>query len=483
MTSSFRVAVIGAGASGIMAAIKTREAGIEDVTVFEKAPDLGGTWFYNRYPGLACDVPSHAYRYSFAPNPDWSQTFSPGSEIHAYLKDVAKRFGVEPLIRYNSEIVEAELIGNRWHLTSSQGPEGEFDAVISAVGILHKPVFPDIPGLDSFAGESMHTSQWCNEVELDGKKVGIIGTGSTSTQLVCATVDQVERLTVFQRTPQWIFPLANGPIPEEQKALFRSDPALLQAEYDRLNYEGNYKFAAAVVGQRPTAYAKLERMCKEHLETGVSDPELRARLTPDYPVGCKRLVMSDQFYSAIQRPNAELVTEGIDRIEPAGIRTRDGRLHELDVLVLATGFDPFYFFGSTRIVGQNGVELSEAWADSNEGYLGVSIPGFPNWFMIGGPNSPLGNFAWLLTAEMQCEYILQLIELVRAEKAKLVAPSKAASDAFNAALKEAMTSTVWTAGCRSWYIDKNGNVASWPYTYDKFIEFMRAPVLEDFEIA
>lgn len=478
-----RVAVIGAGASGLQAAVKARQAGIEDVTVFEKAPDLGGTWYYNRYPGLACDVPSHAYRFSFAPNPDWSQTFAPGPEIQAYLKDVAKRFGIEPLIRFNSEIVEAELVGKQWRLTSSQGPEGLFDAVIAAVGILHKPVYPGIPGLDSFAGEALHTAQWRDDVVLDGRRVGIIGTGSTATQLVCAIVDRVSRLTVFQRTPQWIFPLANGPIPEEQKELFRSDPDLLKAEYERLNYEGNYKFAAAIVGQRPHAYAKLERLCKEHLENGVKDPELRAKLTPDYPVGCKRLVMSDQFYDAIQKPNAELVTEGIEYIEPGGIRTRDGALHELDVLVLATGFDPFYFFGSTRIVGKDGVELSEAWANAAEGYLGVSVPGFPNWFMIGGPNSPLGNFAWLLTAEMQCDFILKLIDLIRTERAALVAPSKAATDAFNDELKQAMRSTVWTAGCRSWYIDKNGNVASWPWSYDRFTELMKAPALDDFELA
>ena len=220
-----------------------------------------------------------------------------------------------------------------------------------------------------------------------------------------------------------------------------------------------------------------------HLEREVTDPELRAKLTPDYPVGCKRLVMNDTFYAAIQKPNVELVTDGIEQIEPAGVRTRDGRLHELDVLVLATGFDPFWFMGSTKVIGANGHALSDAWAEANLGYLGVTVPGFPNWFMIGGPNSPIGNFAWLLTAETQFDYILKLIDVIRQDKTKLVAPSQDATAEFNKALKEAMTDTVWTAGCRSWYIDKNGNVASWPWTYERFTELMREPDLTHFEVA
>ena len=481
-TSPFSLAVIGAGASGLAAAIKARKAGLE-VTIFEKAPELGGTWHYNRYPGLACDVPSYAYSFSFALNPDWTTTFASGREIHAYLKRVAAENGIDTLIRTSTEITEARLIDGRWHLRSANGDEGQFDGVVAAVGILHKPVYPDIAGLESFAGQALHTTEWNDDIPLDGKKVGIIGTGSTATQFVAAVIDRVEKLTVFQRTAQWIFPQGNEPVSEEQRAILRENPDELRSQYDFLNFQGNNKFAAAIIGKRKHTYDKLARMCLDHLENGVTDPELRAKLTPDYPVGCKRLVMNTEFYGAIQQPNAELVTEGIERVEPAGVRTTDGRLHELDLLILATGFDPFYFMGSTKVVGTNGVELSEAWADANEGYLGVTVPGFPNWFMIGGPNSPIGNFSWLLTAETQFDYILKLIDTIRNGKAQLVAPSSKATVDFNGELREAMGDTVWTSGCRSWYIDKNGNVASWPWTYERFVELMSEPNLDHFEFA
>jgi cyclohexanone monooxygenase len=476
------VAVIGAGASGLVSAIKAKAAG-HRVTIFDKAPDLGGTWHYNRYPGLACDVPCNAYSFSFALNPEWTSTFASGPEIKGYLKRVAEQHGMLPLIRLSTEIIGAELVGTRWRLTSKKGVEGEFDAVIAAIGILHKPVYPDIAGLDTFAGATIHTAYWDDSIDLDNKRVGIIGTGSTSTQLTVAIVERVAKLSVFQRTAQWVFPQGNELVPEETKATYRSDPSALKAEYDRLNYQANYKFAAAVVGQNKRSYDKLSRLCHEHLEREVKDPVLRAKLTPDYPVGCKRLVMSDKFYGAIQQSNAELVTDPIERIEPRGIRTKDGRLHELDVLVLATGFDPFFFLGDTHVVGQGGRVLNEEWADAKEAYLGVSIPGFPNFFMIGGPNSPLGNFSWILTAETQCDFILKLLEVVRSGDARLIAPSKAATATFNSALKEAMSGTVWTAGCRSWYIDKKGNVASWPYSYERFVELMSAPNLDHFDVA
>lgn len=479
---AFRLAIIGAGASGIAGAIKARQAGL-DVTVFEKASDLGGTWHYNRYPGLACDVPSYAYSFSFALNPDWTTTFASGAEIHAYLKRVAADNGVDMLIRYDTEITEAELIGDNWLLRSPKGEEGQFDAVVSAVGILHKPVLPDIAGLDTFAGRALHTTEWSDDIALAGKRVGIIGTGSTATQLVTAIVDTVDKLTVFQRTAQWIFPQGNDVVADAERELLRADPDELRARYDDLNYQGNYKFASAIVGLRPHTYAKLARLCEDHLGREVVDPELRAKLTPNYPVGCKRLVMNDKFYAAIQQPNAALVTDGIAHVEAGGIRTEDGILHELDLLILATGFDPFYFLGGTKVIGTGGGTLGQAWEEANQGYLGVAVPGFPNWFMIGGPNSPIGNFSWLLTAETQFDYILQLIAMVRGGPARLVAPSAPATTAFNAELKESMKGSVWTSGCRSWYIDKNGNVASWPWGYDRFVELMRAPDPAHYELA
>ena len=478
-----RIAIIGAGASGLMALIKMREAGLTDVTVFEKAAELGGTWHYNRYPGLTCDVPSLAYRYSFAPNPGWSHTFAGGPEILAYLKSVAVRHGVEPFMRFNSEVVSAEYNDGRWRIETVQGPQGEFDAVISAVGVLHHAKFPDIPGVGTFAGPEFHTSQWDQTVDLKDKRVGIIGAGSTATQTVIALTPVVQHLSLFMRTPQWMVRAPNLPITAEEHDAFAADPALLDEAYDRLADDQNSKFAAAVVGENPGAYRALVKACEDHLQTAVLDPELRARLTPDYPVGCKRLIMADGFYEAIQQDHAALVTEAIAAIEPAGVRTCDDRLHELDILVLATGFDTHKFLRPMQVVGQGGQTLDTAWAHANEGYLNVTIPGFPNWFMIGGPNSPVGNFSWLLTAETQFGYAFKLIDHLRFGQARVIVPTAIAAAAFNTAVKAKMADTVWAGGCNSWYIDKNGNVASWPWSWERFAQDMSEPILEDFEIS
>lgn len=477
-----RIAVIGAGASGLMSLIKLREAGITDVTIFEKAASLGGTWRDNRYPGLSCDVPSLAYRYSFEPNSEWSHVCAPGPEILGYLKNVARKHDLERDIRYGREVLAADYADGKWHIVTSKGEEGRFDAVLAAAGVLHHPALPDIEGLDTFAGEAFHTARWPENLSLKGKRVGIVGTGSTATQITGAIIGEVAKLSLFQRTPQWILPQANDPIPEEQRQAYRDNPALLEEEFERLCLEQTSKFAAAVVGENPRAYATLERYCREHLDL-VTDPELRAKLTPDYKVGCKRLIMSGEFYQAIQQPNAELVTERIARAEPEGLRTEDGRLHELDVLVLATGFDAHKIMSPMIVTGRNGKRLDAAWADAQEAYLAVTIPDFPNWFMIGGPNSPVGNFSWLQTAELQFGYSLQLIELLRRGNALEIAPRHEALRAFNDAVKAKMPDTVWASGCKSWYINRHGHVASWPWTFEKFKADMRAPAIEDYEIA
>lgn len=477
-----RIAVIGAGPSGLMAFIKLRKAGFDDVTIFEKAGDLGGTWRDNKYPGLTCDVPSLIYCYSFAPNAEWSATYSAGGEIYAYLKSVAKKFNVEPFIKYDSEVIRAYYIDRRWHLETTQGKQGAFDTVITAAGWLHHPVKPDIPGLGDFQGTQLHSSHWDSNIAVDGKRIGIIGCGSTGTQLVSALASKTKKLSLFQRTAQWIMPSINEAVPEERKAEFRANPELLKSEFDRLNNEHNTLFAAAVVGEEPRAYAGIVKACKKHLES-VADPELRAKLTPDYEVGCKRLVVSGTFYQAIQKDNVELVTESIDRIEAKGVRTADGRLHELDILVLATGFDAHKYFRPTKVTGLNGVTIDDAWAEGTRNYLSVTIPGFPNWFMIGGPNSPVGNFPWFQTAEHQFDYAFKLIELLQSGAASQIAPKASASQKFHDAIQENMPKTVWASGCKSWYMDKNGNIDSWPWTYEKFQKDMAEPVLSDFEMS
>lgn len=480
---NLRVAVIGAGAAGILTLIKLKEAGYQDVVAFEKASDLGGTWRDNRYPGLTCDVPSLAYRYSFAPNPAWSQVFAPGPEIWDYVRGVAESHGVTDLIRYDSEVVRAEFKDSRWLLDTVQGPQGAFDVVITAAGVLHHPVLPDIPGVGDFAGPEFHTARWDHSVALEGKRVGVIGTGSTATQITAAVVRDVAHYSLFQRTPQWIMPAPNPEYTEAQKAEFAAHPELLAAEYERLVMEQGQNFANAVVGLNPAVYARMESLCHQNLENSVRDPELKRKLTPDYKVGCKRLIMSDGFYEAIQQPNAELVTDPITRIEAGGVRTADGRLHELDILVYATGFNTHRFFRPMTVTGRGGLRLDEAWRERNEGYMCVTTPGFPNWFMLGGPNSPIGNYSWLVTAENQLGFAMKLMERLRAGNAREIAPKPEAARAFNDALAAEMPRTVWASGCKSWYIDGKGQVASWPWSYDKFLKDMAEPVMEDFEVA
>lgn len=478
------VAIIGAGAGGIMSAIKLRDSGIKNVVLFEKAADLGGTWRDNTYPGLVCDVPSHLYRFSFAPNPDWSQTFSPGSEIYAYVRKVAEDNNAEEMIRYNSEVTKLEYNDKRWHVTTTQGDQGEFDVVVSAVGILHHPVYPDIEGLDSFKGDCFHSARWNHNVSLKGKRVGVIGTGSTAVQIVGAVVDDVAQLSLFQRTPQWVMAAPNLPVPEDDKAHYRAHPEEMSAMYDQLAATMNHGFAAAIVGDNAMALEKIQEGCQQSLDEGVQDPELRAKLQPNYSAGCKRLIMSDRFYPAIQKPNAELVTDPIERIEPEGVRTKDGRLHELDVLVLCTGFDPHRFLADAEVVGRNGQTLNEAWSNGNYAYKTICVPNFPNLLFLGGPNSPIGNFSYLMTAERQFSYIEKLIGLLRDGKLEEVTPKADVTAAFNQAIKDAMPQTVWASGgCQSWYYDRFGNVASWPWTFAKFEEDLSAPALQDFEAA
>lgn len=480
MDAAFRIAVIGAGASGIMAMIRLAQAGYGDVVCFEKARDLGGTWRDNRYPGVACDVPSHAYRYSFAPNPDWTHVWAEGEELLAYFRDVAERHDVVRRIRFGHEVVSARFVDGRWEIETDQGPQGAFDVVVTATGVLHHPVVPKIEGLADFQGRAFHTARWPEDETLEGKRVAVIGSGSTATQLVGAATERTAQLSLFQRTAQWILPLPNKEIPPERRAEYRADPEELAAEYDKLNRRQVELFAAAIVNENPGAYAKLVEACEAHLET-VADPDLRARLTPDYQVGCKRLVMSSEFYEAIQRPNAELVTDPIRRIRPEGIETADGTVRAFDVIVLATGFDTHRFFRPMRVEGPGGATLHDAWAEANRSYLTVATPGFPNWFMIGGPSSPIGNFSWLMTAETQFDYILALIGRIARGEARALAPRAEAMERFEAAVRLRVQDTVWASGCRSWYIDRNGHVASWPWTFDRFAEALRAPDWNDYE--
>ncbi|MBM4382380.1 MAG: NAD(P)/FAD-dependent oxidoreductase [Deltaproteobacteria bacterium] len=479
---NLRFVIIGAGMAGIMSGIKLREAGYDDWVVYEKGERVGGTWFYNSYPGLSCDVPSHIYSYAFEPNPEWSHRFSPGPEIREYFEGVARKRNVLERIRFNEEIVRMELSGSRWHIETSAGRRDEADVVIAATGVLHHPMIPEIAGLETFAGARFHSAQWDHSVPLDGKRVGVIGTGSTAIQITGALVPRVARFSLFQRTAQWVAPQDNPAYTDEEKTQLRRDPNALRALSIEMTRAFHENFSNGVVDANSEQMRLLEQTCRDHLESAVKDPVLREKLRPNYRAACKRLIISGEFYPAIQQPNAELVTEAIERIEPRGVRTKDGRLHELDVLVLATGFRVDRFLRPIQVVGRDGVKLDTVWAQRPNAYLSISVPGFPNLYMLNGPNGPVGNFSLITIAEMQLHYILQLVAELRAGRAREVCASEAAMARFSAEFDAAAKNTIWATGCRSWYLDSRGVPAVWPFTYQRFVDEMKGPKLEAYEL-
>jgi len=467
--------------SGILSGIKLDEAGYHDYTIYEKADRPGGTWRENTYPGIACDVPSHLYSYSFEPNPNWSHVFSPGSEILAYFEGVARRHDVDRHIRVGAEITRCEFSGGRWKLETQRGERDEVDVLIAATGVLHHPNLPDVAGLDAFEGACFHSARWDHGVELDGRRVGVIGTGSTAVQIVSAIVERVAKLALFQRTAQWIAPQDNLPYSDKERAEFQRDPETMRALHRDLSRLFAEAFSNAVVDATSPQMKLLEDLCRANLESSVHDPELRERLRPAYRAACKRLIVSPDFYTAIQRPHAELVTQAIDHVEARGVRTRDGRLHELDVLVLATGFRADRFMRPMQVIGRGGVRLEDVWTPRPIAYLSISIPGFPNLFMLNGPNGPVGNFSLIEVAELQIAYILQLVKNIRDGHCREISSTDAATATFDAARVEAAKKTVWVTGCRSWYLDDRGIPAVWPWTFDRFREEMAAPKLEAYE--
>ncbi len=474
-----RVAVIGAGMSGICMGAKLRHAGIEDFTIYEKAGEVGGTWRENSYPGLSCDVPARFYSYSFLPNPDWSRYFAPGPEIKRYFSGAADELGVRDHIRFGAEVIGAEWKEGRWHLRIGDGTDDVVDVLVSAAGVLHHPKLPEIEGLDSFEGTSFHSARWDHSVPLAGKRVGVIGTGSTGVQIVTAVAGVPERLSVFQRTAQWIYPVPNLRYSRLSRRLLRRFPALSRLSYRAYQKGMEASFGKAVI-EPGLPRTIISAICRLNLRLGVRDRELRRRLKPEYEPMCKRLVASGGFYRAMQHERTELVTTGIERIEPTGIRTDDGRLHELDVLVLATGFDAHAFVRPMELVGEDGVTLEDAWADGPRAYRTVALPGFPNFFMMLGPHSPIGNHSLVAIVETQADWVLRWIERLRRGEIASVAPTRPATDGFNDEMKRSMPETVWTTGCNSWYLGEDGVPELWPWTPERHREMLDEPIAEDF---
>jgi cyclohexanone monooxygenase len=476
------IAIIGAGMSGIAAVVKLRKAGYTDLTVYEKADRVGGTWRENTYPGLSCDVPSYWYSFTFAPNPDWSHRFAYGPEIQAYMQRTADELGVTDVVHFETPVTDLRYEAPRWRLTTAAGEERVFDIVVSATGVLHHPVLPDIPGLDSFTGPAFHSARWDHGVDLRGKRVGIVGTGSTAAQIVGAIADEVARLSVFQRTPQWMAPFPQKRYSRPWKRFLRRFPFVHTLLYHFYYQLMTRAIGGAVLGDEK-AHRRLADSCLRNLEDNVSDPELRRKLTPDYAAACKRIVICSDFYPAITRETSELVTERIDRIEPAGVRTADGRLHELDVLVLATGFDPSRFILPTRVTGEGGADLEKTWDGAPRAHRAMSVPGFPNFWMIEGPTGPVGNLSLITISEYQIDYLSQCLDRMKRDGLEAIVPRQEAFDAYNAAIREALPDTIWArGGCDSWYLDKTGLPNLYPWAPSRFRQEMKRPDFGEYHL-
>ena len=481
-----RIAIIGAGMSGIAAVVKLKKAGYSELTVFEKAAQVGGTWRANRYPGLSCDVPSHWYSFSFNPNPDWTHRYSYGPEIQDYMQATADKFGVTPLVRFNTGVsalaYEATDDGPVWHLTTEHGDKEVYDIVISATGILRLPQLPDIDGLDGFTGTKFHSAEWPEGLNLSDKRVGIIGTGSTSCQIVGEITDKVGSMHVFQRTPHWIAPLFQRKYAGWQKFFMRAIPFLPTFTYWLNYFIFKHTFAPATNGQSMFWQKTISKLCYKHLESKVSDPELRAKLTPDFTPMCKRLIFASDYFPALQRDNCRLITDGIERIDGDSVVTKDGTRHALDVLILATGFDTSAFILPTSVHGEGGKDLADFWGRAPRAHRGVTLPGFPNFWMVEGPTSPIGNLSLIMISEHQVDYIISMLDKMRQTKLHGLAPKQAAYEEYNNGLAKAAEGTVWvTGGCDSWYIDASGLPNLYSHAPHEYLRDMHGLDLEEYD--
>ncbi len=477
-----RIAIIGAGMSGIAAVVKLQRAGYSDLTVYEKTDRVGGTWRENTYPGLSCDVPSRWYSFSFALKADWPHRYSYGPDIQAYMESVAKEFGVTEKVRFNSAVTALVYEAPRWRLTTTNEEREVFDVVISATGILHQPVYPDIDGLESFAGASFHSARWDHSVPLEGKRVGIVGTGSTACQIVGAITGRVAEMHVFQRTPHWV-----APLPQKEYSARWNQFLAMFPFMQRLVYHYYFQilvrtFSAATVGNK-LMQRWMTQICRKNLEDNVPNPVLRAKLTPDYQATCKRLIFCSDYYPALSRPNAYLITEGIARVEPAGVRTTDGKLHELDVLILATGFDAAAFILPARVTGEDGADLAQRWDGSPRAHRAVAVPGFPNFWMLEGPTGPVGNLSLIAISEHQVDYIISMLDRMKKDGLAAIAPKQSAFEDYNAAMGEAIKTTTWaTGGCKSWYLDKSGVPNLYPWFPTRYLKEMHNPVYSEYRL-
>lgn len=474
MSRDPRIVIIGAGMAGIATAYVFTQAGFTNFTMVEKGSDVGGVWHWNRYPGLTCDVPSQIYQYGFAPKPDWSHLWAAGPDIQGYHRDVVDNFGLREHLRLNTEVTSATYSAGEWTLTTADGQTMVADFVVCATGVLHHPNIPEIPGRETFAGPVVHTAQWDPDVNLTGQRVAVIGTGSTGVQVVSALQPDAASVIHFARSPQWILwaPMALRQ-PRALSAMLRRWPRLLDVMFDRLQWVSG--ILADVVTKPSWRRTLVQAYARASLRLQIRDRELRTQLTPDYEPLCKRQVVSGSYYRAITASNARLVSSPITEITANGIRTRDGEHHDVDAIVLATGFHPHNYMRPMSIVGRDGVTLDEVWVKGPRAYRMTALPGFPNLFTVLGPNSPTGSIPLQYSAELTARYIVSWLNDFRDGIVNEIEVTQEATDDFNAAVAQAMGPTVWNTGCNSWYFAEDGTIDLWPFDRATLTEMLTEP--------
>ena len=459
---ALRVVVIGAGFGGLGVAHALRESGVRDVTILERADDVGGVWRDNTYPGAACDVPSPLYSWSWATNPTWGRRYSVQPEILDYIRRTSKRHGLLDLVRFGTDVTALEYVGREWRITTSTGVL-EADLVVAATGQLSNPVIPEIPGADRFAGPAFHSAQWRHDVDLAGRRVAVVGTGASAIQFVPGIVDRVGSMTVFQRSAPYVVPKPDRAYTEGHHRAFERYPAIPASER-RLTYWITERFNAALEGQSPITrplMAAMRTAWRLHLRRQVKDPELRRRLVPGYELGCKRVLFSNDWYPALDRDHVDLVTERVTAVEPHAVVTADGVRHAADVLIWGTGFAATDFLGGLDVRGVGGLSLKEVWADGARAHLGITVPGFPNLFTVYGPNTNLGGSSIINMLESQAGWIAQVARRVQEGRAHRVAVRRDVWEQYDAEMQARLGDGIW-AGCDSWYRDGQRITTNWP---------------------
>jgi cation diffusion facilitator CzcD-associated flavoprotein CzcO len=468
-----RVVIVGAGFGGIAAAVELRRQGFTDVTILEKAPDLGGTWFHNTYPGCACDVPSHLYSFSYAQRRDWSRLCSPQREIFDYLRQVAGELGVDRLIRTSSAVTACSWddAACRWTVTTERGDVYESDAIVIATGQLHRPAIPRIEGAETFEGRAFHSAEWDHGYDLAGKRVAVVGTGASAVQFVPEIAGKVQKLTVFQRTGNWFLPRKNRPYPPAFKALVKWVPGI---QAFRRKFMFQYCESLTMAIRHPRTFGRLIHLrSAAFMRWQLRDPELRCKVWPGYTFGCKRVLFSSYFLPALARPDVELVTEAIDGMTPAGIVTSDGRLHEMDCVIWGTGFKGTEFMFPMEITGAEGRDLRDAWAGGAHAHLGMTVPGFPSMFVMYGPNTNTSGGSIIFYHEAQACYIRQALQHVQRRGSGAIEVRAEVEAASDRELQSRFAGTAWTR-CDSWYRDDAGRiVANWPGYMREYLEATR----------